>query len=88
MLAESIGKLPPATGGGCGLTPVPPSASPISRRPAHVEGPHDKCSPSSPSIGRPHRRNPWGLEMHDALAYLGGRTMNELFAASATTRIG
>lgn len=86
LLAESIGKRLSRDGEEVFAGPTPVSAIGVtdqhSQVQLYVEGPHDKWF-TLLSVDRPDHtvEIPRAFEEHDALAYLGGRTMNELFAA-------
>ena len=86
LLAESIGKKHGRDGDVVHAGPTPVSAVGVtdqhSQVQLYVEGPFDKWF-TFLAVDRPDHvvEVPPGFEGQDALAYLGGRTLNELFAA-------
>lgn len=86
LLAESIGKKHATDGSVVHAGPTPVRAVGVTDQHSQVqlyaEGPFDKWF-TLLSVERPDHvvEIPKGFEDQDALAYLGGRTLNELFAA-------
>ncbi|MEM9801875.1 MAG: glucose-6-phosphate isomerase [Planctomycetota bacterium] len=86
LLAESIGKRRSRSGEDVFVGPTPVSAVGVtdqhSQVQLYVEGPFDKWFTLLSVERADHTVEiPAAFGEHDALAYLGGRTMNELFAA-------
>ncbi|MEM6571731.1 MAG: glucose-6-phosphate isomerase [Planctomycetota bacterium] len=86
LLAESLGKRLSRSGDEVFVGPTPISAIGVtdqhSQVQLYVEGPYDKWF-TLLSVGLPDHtvEIPTAFDEHDALAYLGGRTMNDLFSA-------
>ena len=86
LLAESIGKRHSRAGEDVFRGPTPISALGVtdqhSQVQLYVEGPHDKWFTLLAVDRADHTVEiPWQYAEHDALNYLGGRTLNELFTA-------
>lgn len=86
LLAESIGKRTSLDGAEVFAGPTPVRAVGVtdqhSQVQLYVEGPHDKWFTMLAVDNPDHRVEiPAAYQDRDALAYLGGRTLNELFAA-------
>ena len=86
LLAESIGKRKSRSGGDVFAGPTPVAAVGVtdqhSQSQLYVEGPFDKWFTLLAVERADHTVEiPSQYADHDALSYLGGRTMNELFAA-------